>query len=349
LTNQDLSSWTLLAKVNLYREICDAMAAAHDADIIHRDLKPQNILIRGDESVAIGDFGLCLDLNEVTNRHTTTMEAVGPRHYIAPELEDGRQAAPKPSSDCYSLGKLLYFMLTRRSFARERHKDSEYDLRRTHPNPQIHFIYEIFDKTIVTNPADRYQSAGEILAAVEDVLVRIKRNAHVLDLQVPQHCLYCGTGVYQLRLYTPGQSSTPSATRIGNPFEFWGNNYMEQKSWMILVCNACGNTQSFRPDIAAHDEWKNLGHPVTGDGSTILGATEDLTVGSRVFVQKPKPGVPREEWEYDTAVWIIREVDKANRRALATPVLPPLTGQTPIVSGPISGALSPFKRATVSG
>lgn len=89
LTKLDLSGRTLLSKLQLFREICDAMAVAHSANIIHRDLKPQNILIRGDDSVAIGDFGLSLDLNDLEERLTSSAEAVGPRHYIAPELEDG--------------------------------------------------------------------------------------------------------------------------------------------------------------------------------------------------------------------------------------------------------------------
>jgi hypothetical protein len=87
----------------------------------------------------------------------------------------------------------------------------------------------------------------------------------------------------------------------------------------------------------------------TEDGETTFGTTEDLKVGSRVFVLRPEPGVPRDKWQYDTMVWIIREVDKEKGRALATPVLAPPTGPTPTVSGPISGPLSPFKKANVAG
>jgi len=257
LAKADLSGKTVPARLRLYREICDAMAAAHRAGIIHRDLKPQNILIRGDGSIAVGDFGLCIDLADLENRPTSSSEAVGPRHYIAPELEDGRDADPKPSSDCYSLGKLLYFILGGRSFARERQGDAEYDLRKSDGDPNFHFVYEILDKTIATKPSDRYENAGELLAALDGVILRIEQNAHVLNMGVPQHCLYCRSGRYQLRLYTPGKPATLSDRIMGDAFGFWGNNYMGEKSWMILVCDNCGNVQMFRPDLAGRDKWKH--------------------------------------------------------------------------------------------
>jgi hypothetical protein len=81
---------------------------------------------------------------------------------------------------------------------------------------------------------------------------------------------------------------------------------------------------------------------------TVYGHTDDLPVGSRVFVLEPQPGVPRERWGYSSLVYVIREVDKVRNRAVATPVLPPLQGPTPTVEGPMTGPLSPFKRASIA-
>jgi serine/threonine protein kinase len=220
LSKADLSEKTLLEKLEFYREICDAMAAAHRSNIIHRDLKPQNILIRSDGSVAVGDFGLCLDLSDLEARATLSSEAVGARHFIAPELEDGRLADPKPSSDCYSLGKLLYYILTRRSFARERHRAPNYDLCTSRADIHLFFVYELLDKTITISLGDRYQSAGELLDALDGVIMKIEQKAHVLDLRVPQHCLYCISGSYQ--------AMTPTSPHDAR-----------------LICMNCGNIQHF--------------------------------------------------------------------------------------------------------
>ena len=113
LSNHSLSGKTLRQRLLLYREICDAVAAAHRAQIIHRDLKPPNVLIRSNGAIAVGDFGLCLHLADAGDRLTPSSEAVGARDYIPPELEDGRLDNPTPSSDVYSLGKLLYYILCR--------------------------------------------------------------------------------------------------------------------------------------------------------------------------------------------------------------------------------------------
>jgi hypothetical protein len=179
--------------------------------------------------VAVGDFGLCLDLSDLEERLTSSVEAVGPRHYIAPELEDGRDPEPKPSSDCYSLGKLLYYILSGRSFARERHRDHSYDLRTPDADLHTFFVYELLDKTIVTSPAARFQSAGELLKALDSVILRIEQNAHVLNIHVPQHCLYCGIGRYQVM------------SGVDSPHE------------LRLVCSNCGNFQHF---VGGRAWWK---------------------------------------------------------------------------------------------
>ena len=81
--------------------------------------------------------------------------------------------------------------------------------------------------------------------------------------------------------------------------------------------------------------------------ATVVGLTDDLQVGSRVQVLTPVAGKPRSEWPYSFDVWVIREVDKARNRATATPVLPPLTGPIPTVSGPMNGPLSPFIKTAI--
>lgn len=101
---------------------------AHQNKVIHRDVKPANILFFGlNNEPAICDFGICL-IREL-DRHTEVDEVVGPRNFMAPELEGGGQLDVTESVDIYSLGKVIYYMITGgRIVPRERHREKEYDI-----------------------------------------------------------------------------------------------------------------------------------------------------------------------------------------------------------------------------
>ncbi len=99
------------ATAGIARQICAALAAAHEQGIIHRDLKPENILITADGLVKLTDFGLA----QIQGRARVTREGavIGTLAYMAPEIILGREAGPY--SDLYSFGILLYELLAGRS------------------------------------------------------------------------------------------------------------------------------------------------------------------------------------------------------------------------------------------
>jgi eukaryotic-like serine/threonine-protein kinase len=88
------------------------LAVAHEQGIVHRDIKPGNLLLDAVGSVKIGDFGIARFMDDPAGGLTATGQIVGTSLYIAPERALGRPAGPP--SDVYSLGCVLYQLLTGR-------------------------------------------------------------------------------------------------------------------------------------------------------------------------------------------------------------------------------------------
>ncbi|MEW2168316.1 serine/threonine-protein kinase [Streptomyces sp. NPDC007084] len=88
------------------------LAAAHQQGIVHRDIKPGNLMLDADGSVKIGDFGIARFMDDPAGGLTATGQIVGTSLYLAPERALGKTAGPP--SDMYSLGCVLYQLLTGR-------------------------------------------------------------------------------------------------------------------------------------------------------------------------------------------------------------------------------------------
>ena len=89
------------------KQIAKALSHAHERGIIHRDIKPQNIMLLRDGTIKVGDFGIAALENELDENNG---QAIGSIHYIAPEQARGN--CPDARSDIYSLGVVMYEMLT---------------------------------------------------------------------------------------------------------------------------------------------------------------------------------------------------------------------------------------------
>jgi streptogramin lyase len=141
--------------VALLGQIGEALDAAHAAGIVHRDVKPHNILVEGDRAF-LSDFGLAKALGESGVLSSTSI--VGTAEYMSPEQWRGEEIGP--GADVYSLGCVLYESLTGIvPFARGE-ADTEPELPAG--------LDEAIQRAVARKPADRYPSAGALIAAARE-------------------------------------------------------------------------------------------------------------------------------------------------------------------------------------
>ncbi len=149
--------------------LADAIQIAHEAGIVHRDLKPANILLTADGTPKISDFGLARSYTEAPDL-TLGGTRLGTPSYMSPEQAIGRQDAIGPSTDIYSLGAVLYEMLTGRPpFKAESPAETERQVISEDPAPPSRLnakvprdLETICLKCLCKDPHRRYASASDL-------------------------------------------------------------------------------------------------------------------------------------------------------------------------------------------
>lgn len=159
--------------VDIATQICDALVCAHRNRIIHRDIKPHNILLTEDGRAKVSDFGIARAAASATLTHSGSI--VGSVHYFAPEQARGSITDEK--SDVYSLGIVLYEMLTGKvpfqgespiSVALRHVQERIPSPRETVPSipPEVE---RIVMQAAERDPQQRYQSAAQMLGDLRRV------------------------------------------------------------------------------------------------------------------------------------------------------------------------------------
>ncbi len=160
------------------RTIARAVAALHERRLVHCDLKPANILLDERDEPHVADFGLARIL-EPASRHAEVGRLIGTIPYMAPEQADSQRAEVGFASDIYSLGVILYELLTgRRPFQGATVAETRIlilDSEPTNPrqiNPDIpRELEQICLKCLEKDPVNRYESADELVEDLTNFLL----------------------------------------------------------------------------------------------------------------------------------------------------------------------------------
>ncbi|MBI4744588.1 MAG: serine/threonine protein kinase [Actinobacteria bacterium] len=151
--------------IEISRKVCSALQFAHRHNIIHRDIKPHNIIITSEGEVKVTDFGIAV---ASSSNLTQTGSIVGTAYYVSPEQAQGKPA--QATSDIYSLGIVMYEMLTRQlpfkgdspvAVAFKQVHEAPVSPRRHNPIIPVRLEKTVM-RALSKNSSERYQSAYQM-------------------------------------------------------------------------------------------------------------------------------------------------------------------------------------------
>jgi serine/threonine protein kinase/beta-lactam-binding protein with PASTA domain len=172
--------------IQLTKQIAEALDHAHHNQIIHRDIKPHNILIGKNQKVKVTDFGIARAVTSSTITHTGSV--LGSVHYFSPEQARGGLTGEK--SDIYSLGIVLYEMLTGKlPFSGDspisvalKHLQESYTEPRLLNDKIPQSVENIILRSLAKDPLQRYSSAKELIKDLDTCLDmnRMSEKKHIV-------------------------------------------------------------------------------------------------------------------------------------------------------------------------
>lgn len=177
--------WQRIAR--LVARLAGALAFAHERGVLHRDVKPGNILFDDEDACYLADFGLAKDLSMAEAGLTMEAQMLGTPHFLAPELASGAARTATTASDIYSLGAVLYELLSGHPPHQDDHlpallrrvaDERPASLSQCLPCPPRDLI-AVCEKAMAREPEHRYATAREL---AQD-LTRFVRSEPVLARQ----------------------------------------------------------------------------------------------------------------------------------------------------------------------
>jgi Protein kinase domain len=164
--------------IQLAIQICAGLKHAHDVGIVHRDLKPSNLLIAGDGTIKISDFGVAQVFS--AEQLTVTGAIIGTAEFMSPEQVEGRRADRR--SDLYSLGAVLYTMIvgqppflgSNSAEIMQKHRFGRFDSARSYVPAIPSWLDDVINQLLEKDPEKRIPDAYVLSKRLQEVVKKVE-------------------------------------------------------------------------------------------------------------------------------------------------------------------------------
>ena len=201
-----------------------------------RDIKSGNIFIDSTEALILGDFGLVYYEDKDHTRLSKTFDKVGSSEWMPPWGNTMKIDEVKPTFDVFSLGKLIWTMISGVPSLPYWYWDKEeYDLTKMYPiNGQMWLANRLFEQTVVEEEKNCLPDAKAFLIEIDKTIEMLKVNAKEMGDNIKRSCNVCGVGEYDIKGYTgPGILQEMKLESFGD------------SKAKVCVCNHCGHIELF--------------------------------------------------------------------------------------------------------
>ena len=225
-----------IAALRALRPLVKALVVLHDDGIVHRDVKPQNIFLDSQDNLILGDFGLVFFNDVNKTRLSDSFENVGSRDWMPPWAYGMRVGDVRPSFDVFSVGKVLWSMVSGRPILPLWYYDrQDCNLELIFRSvPYIELINAILRGCVVEQEQNCWNHAELFLQAVDKALFIIDTAGDIIRPNVTRSCKVCSVGTYEMR----ADSNLTDLRNLGlSPAGATG--------YKFFVCNHCGHVQLF--------------------------------------------------------------------------------------------------------
>jgi serine/threonine protein kinase len=216
--------------------LIEGIALLHAKGVVHRDIKPENIFL-SDGQLVLGDFGIVRWEDAGQTRLSESYENVGSRDWMPGWAMGKLLDDVRPSFDVFSLGKVLWAMVSGRTMMQLWYFDQKpFDLRDQFPQDErIPWIHQLLSKSVREHESDVWRNATEMAAEMKRVADSLRRGGQVFGTGFNHLCRVCGRGIYKLAV---ADANTAGLKNLGlRP---------AGETLRVFNCTYCGHLDVFR-------------------------------------------------------------------------------------------------------